>query len=229
MLIDELPADNFNIVVENDMDRARLLWLVNKIGESKLRKSAAKYQARYPGSLAFVSTILGWYGLKVPTAVYLPVRIPVYWLYLLYRVDGSEVKVGMTGAWPERAFAQVPSHHKVSDFFDLDLSRAFLIGGNKVEVRRRESMIKKRFSPWRSRPSHGWNNSYTEWFIGNQLDELVAMASSFDDEKHTVVQTLGQAVEIHLECLYQELADAIKPFEVDKERLLELAGYRQFF
>ena len=56
--INELPSDQFNVVVENDMDRARLLWLVNQIGEPKLRKSVAKYNARWPGSKPFVSTLL---------------------------------------------------------------------------------------------------------------------------------------------------------------------------
>lgn len=101
MAIDQLPADQFNVVVENDMDRLRLLWLVNRIGETKLRKSVAKYMARWPGSLPFVSTLLQWYGLKVPVAVYAPaeasVRIPVYWVYLLWLADGSKIKVGMTG------------------------------------------------------------------------------------------------------------------------------------
>lgn len=42
-IVTELPPDQFNVLVENDMDEARLLWLVNRIGETKLRKTAAKY------------------------------------------------------------------------------------------------------------------------------------------------------------------------------------------
>ncbi|MDO8040304.1 hypothetical protein [Janthinobacterium sp. SUN137] len=41
-MIDELSPDQFHVVVENEMDPARLLWLVNRIGEALLRKSVAK-------------------------------------------------------------------------------------------------------------------------------------------------------------------------------------------
>lgn len=146
-VVEELPPDQFNAVVESDMDRARLLWLVNRIGEVKLRKSVAKYQARRPGQQPFVSTLLKWYNLRVPVAVFAPVRIPVYWLYLLYARDGSEVKAGITGDWPWRAYSWVPLHHAVADVFDLDRSRAFLVGGNKAEVLRREQAIKRAFAP----------------------------------------------------------------------------------
>lgn len=195
MQIDQLPPDQFNVVVENDLDRARLLWLVNRIGETKLRRTAGKYQARFPGSKAFVSTILSVYNLKVPVEVYAPVRVPVYWLYLLYQLDGSEVKVGATGDWPSRVYAHVPDHHDAADIYDIDRSQAFLVGGNRAEVFRRETAIKKHFAPWRSREK-GWQNSYTEWFTGDQFDNLVAMACSFDDPKDLVVQTLRTAMEL---------------------------------
>ena len=199
MPIEELPPDQFNVVVENDMDRARLLWLVNRIGEAKLRRTVGKYLARWEGAKPFVSRILKVYNLTVPVAVYAPVRIPVYWLYVLYTTDGSEVKVGMTGDWPWRAFAFLSLHAKITDVFDPDRSCAFLVGGNKVEVLRREMAITKAFAPWRSRPKDGWNNGYTEWFQGDRLDDIMAMAASFDDKKDLVVQTLRTAILIQAE------------------------------
>jgi hypothetical protein len=205
--IDELPADQFNVVVEDDMDHARLLWLANRIGEAKLRNSVAKYQARWPGSKPFVSTLLKWYRLKVPVAVYIPVRVPVYWLYLLCKRDGTEVKVGMTGDWPSRVFAWVPLYQDVSDIFDLDRSRAFLVGGSKVEVRRRETALKMEFARWRSRMGDRYHSAgYTEWFNGARLDDLAAMGSSFDDEKNLVMQSLRKALEIRASASFQSPA-----------------------
>jgi hypothetical protein len=82
------------------MGRALLFWLVNRIGEAKLRKSVDKSQNRWPGQQPFVSTLLKWYNLRVPVAVFAPVRIPVYCFYVLCRLDGTEVKIGMTGGRP---------------------------------------------------------------------------------------------------------------------------------
>lgn len=45
--VEEPPPDQFHVVVENDMNDARLLWLGNRIGEAKLRKSVAKCQNRW--------------------------------------------------------------------------------------------------------------------------------------------------------------------------------------
>jgi hypothetical protein len=193
--VTELPPDNFNVIVENETDRARLLWLVNQISEAKVRRTAGKYEARYPGSQIFVSKLLKIYGLKVPVEVYAPVRIPVYWLYLLYKRDRSEVKVGFTGDWPWRVTALVSSNETISEVYDLDRSQAFLIGGNKAEAMRRETVIKEKFAPWRSREK-GWQTSYTEWFNEDQFDNLLAVASSFDEPKDLVVQTLGKALEL---------------------------------
>lgn len=83
-MIGELPPDQFPVVLENDMDRARLLWLVNDMGEAKLRKSVAKYLARWPGGKPFVSTLSSRHGHRSPgarklttltmTSCYLPSR-----------------------------------------------------------------------------------------------------------------------------------------------------------
>jgi hypothetical protein len=203
-VIDQLPADQFNVVVENDMDRLRLLWLVNQIGEAKLRNGVAQHIARWPGSQPFVSTMLKWYGLKVPVAVYAPddgsVRIPVYWLYLLWLVDCSKIKVGITGDWPWRAYAFV-KRGKITDTFDVDRSRAFLVGGSKAEALRRERELKSTFSawrvasPWRDGLVYYGSGGHSEWFAGAFGDDLVNFASTFD-ETNQVVQTLRTALAI---------------------------------
>lgn len=61
-MIGELPPDQFHVVVENDMDRARLMWLVNRIGEATLRKSVAKCHARCPECKPFVSILSSRHG-----------------------------------------------------------------------------------------------------------------------------------------------------------------------
>jgi hypothetical protein len=89
MKIGELPPNQFGVEVDNDADRACLLWLANQVGEVKLRASVAKYEERWPGSKPFVWTLLRWYRRKPPREVYAPVRIPVYWLYVLCRRDAT--------------------------------------------------------------------------------------------------------------------------------------------
>jgi hypothetical protein len=192
-MIDQLPPDQFNVEVENDMDRARLLWLVNHVGEAKLRRSVAKYQVRWPKSRPFVSTLLKWYRLKVPVAVYAPVAIPVYWLYVLYKRDNSEIKVGVTGKWPVRVFAWVPLRKEVADIFDLDRSKAFLVGGSKKAALCKEKAIKTAFAGSRSRCARGWNDGYTEWFYSDCFDEVIAMATLLANDHGLVVQTLRAA------------------------------------
>jgi hypothetical protein len=103
-----LPEDNFGVHVENEIDERRLLWLVNQIGETKLRNSAAKRSKYYPDSKLFVSVILKRFQLKVPPSVYTEVKVPIYWVYILVLQDHSAIKVGMTGGWPNRAYTFVP-------------------------------------------------------------------------------------------------------------------------
>ena len=190
MEIDTLPPDDFGVEVDNDADRACLRWLANQIGEPKLRASVSKYAARWPGSKPFVWTLLRWYRLHVPRAIYAPVRIPVYWLYVLCRLDGTEVKIGMTGDWPSRVSAFALPYRAVEDVFHLDRSRAFLVGGSKAEALRRESEIKKQFAAWRV------DARSREWFDGAVSDDVLAAAASFDDESALVMQTLRAAMEV---------------------------------
>lgn len=65
-VIDQLPTDCYGFFVENDLDARRLLWLVNQIGEQKLRNGVAKYNEKYPDSKPYVSLMLKRYKLKSP-------------------------------------------------------------------------------------------------------------------------------------------------------------------
>ena len=201
MMINELPPDQYNVVVENDMDNARLLWLVNEISEDKLRKSVAKYQARYPGCQPFVSTMLKRFGRTVPVEVYAPKPIPVYWLYLLSLKDSPKVKVGFTGHWPQRAFAFLPGPRyfpvrtdlpdllypavrqaALLDLFDGDRSFAYLVGNDRKEAAGREAAAKKQFSVWGTEPPHMRHHGGgdTEWFDAQITDQFRQLATSFD-------------------------------------------------
>jgi hypothetical protein len=53
----------------------------------------------------------------------------------------------MTGNWPSRVAAFALPYRAIAGVFDLDLSRAFLIGGDKSEVLRRERLVKQQFAP----------------------------------------------------------------------------------
>jgi hypothetical protein len=71
-------------------------------------------------------------------------------------------------------------------------SRAFLVEGSKVEVLRRERGVKKQFAAWRV------DERLTEWFDGAVMDDVLAAAGSFEDERDLVMQTLRAALEIQV-------------------------------
>ena len=64
--ISQLPTDCYGVFVDNDLDTRRLLWLVNQIGEQKLRSGVKKYNDKYPDSKPYVSLMLKRYKLNSP-------------------------------------------------------------------------------------------------------------------------------------------------------------------
>jgi hypothetical protein len=177
---EELPSDYYGVIVEDEMDRRRLRWLVQKIGETKLRASVQKYKDRYVGSLPYVSTLLKWYRLKVPVAAYAPVRVPVYVVYLLVHRGGSAVKVGSSGFWIQRVASMVPLGCNIDDVFDLELSVALTVPSKSV-AGAVERTILARTSELRCEApfacQHGdggvtWSAGQTEWRFA-QARELV--------------------------------------------------------
>ncbi|MBB5017809.1 hypothetical protein HNQ59_001079 [Chitinivorax tropicus] len=118
-LFSALPADFCDVHVENELDARRLLWLIEKIGAEKVRKSAWKYKY-YPESKIFVSVLLKWHQLKVPAAVYAPVSEPIYRVYIVPSSRGAAFKVGYTGRMvTDRLRAFVSLGALLEDAFDI--------------------------------------------------------------------------------------------------------------
>jgi len=150
-----LPADNYGVLVENERDAFSLLWLVNTIGEDKLRKSAAKRNKYYPDAKLFVSVIAKRFQLAIPRSIFAAQRVPVYFVYVLVLKDMSEIKVGMTGRWPLLALDFVKTANyslnfvdKALGLFDGERSIAHLVSSEDA-ARCLEDDIKKRFAAFR--------------------------------------------------------------------------------
>lgn len=182
--IDGLPDDEFGVLVENDMDERRLLWLVNEIGEKKLRASVNKYNARYPDCKPFVSLLLKWYQKTVPVAIYAPVRGPVYAVYLLVMTDGSAMKIGHSGGWHERSYAFLNGKQHLEDLFDFDRSCAATIGSSKKDAAAIETSVKHKFhafstvSPWERGLIPYGCGGHTEWFVQDCYQDVVSYLTS---------------------------------------------------
>ncbi|HEX7642574.1 MAG TPA: hypothetical protein VF472_10260 [Burkholderiaceae bacterium] len=185
-----LPPDNFGVHVENEMDERRLLWLVNQIGEKKLRISAGKRNKYYPDSKLFVSVILKRFHLKVPVSVYAEVNVPIYRVYILVLCDHSAVKIGMTGTWPSRAYAFVKTADYAKNFdddvrelFDENQSIAF-DAGSEADARLLEKAAKQLYSKFQApSPYHRGLIPYgcgghKEWFDYSIYDDLVRYLST---------------------------------------------------
>ncbi len=136
-----LPADNFGVHVENDIDERKLAWLLNQIGEVKIRKSAEKYTAKY-GDLIYVSKLLQWYGKKAPSSAYSEKYIPQYSVYILRSRDYPILKLGYSVQWLNRAFSFVKTGSydanilfDVPATFDIDQSCAFYTGSKELALR----------------------------------------------------------------------------------------------
>jgi len=205
---DDLPPDQYGVLVEDEVDAIRLKWLVDAIGETKLRRSVAKYNVQYPGCKPYVSRLLNWYHRKVPVKLYAAVPVPVYWVYILRMQCDPKIKIGMTGRWPYRAWDFVrkaneyePDRDRLALTFDLEASQAWLVGGNKIEAKRREDILKDALSAWRVESP--WKDGHTnygtgghkEWFDASQLPLAIALVSSFDGVA-AAGQTLAAALEI---------------------------------
>ncbi len=197
----ELPSDQYGVLVENLMDERRLLWLVNEIGEKKLRSSVAKYNNKYPDCKPYVSLLLKWYGKTVPVSVYAPVRVPVYSVYLLVMKDGSAMKIGYSGRWHERSYAFVKDKDSLAEFFDCERSCAAMIGARKKDAAAIEASVKRQFaefrtdSPWERGLIPYGSGGHTEWLSQDCYEAVVSLLTV---ESRKVpggeVQTLSSAL-----------------------------------
>lgn len=111
-MADKTDLDRFGVHIENEMDELRFAYLLNAVGPGKRWRSMCKYNARYPGSKPFVSTLLRWHRIRVPTSVYAPKQPANYHVYLLVCSDLSRFKIGMSGQWTTRILS-------FSDRYDL--------------------------------------------------------------------------------------------------------------
>jgi hypothetical protein len=176
--ISTLPVDNYGVHVENERDALSLLWLVNTIGEEKLRKSASKRNKYYPEAKLFVSTLAKRFQLKIPRSVFAPQGVAVFFVYMLVLKDRSEIKVGMTGRWPLRALDFVKTANygldfseEVLDLFDGERSVAYLVSTEEA-ARRLENSVKESFATFRvAKPTIG-GCGHTEWFHYDAYDVI---------------------------------------------------------
>jgi hypothetical protein len=198
--LDRLPSDNFGVHIENDEDHRKLLWLLTKIGEKKLRASSKKYENKHDGANIYVSTLLRYYQLKVPSKIYAEQYIPVYGVYVLLLRQYPILKLGFTGRWPNRAFDYVKTSSydanitsDISRLFDLEKSFFFKTDSKKISMQLEKS-AKVIFYDFNEQPplfqlkNYGCNRS-TEWFSSVIYDQLISYFSTFGlsyfDERFT--------------------------------------------
>jgi hypothetical protein len=200
--VEQLPLDYFGVLVENDMDERRLLWLVNEIGETELRSSVRKYNARYPDCKPFVSLILKWYCKTVPVRVYAPVSKPVYSVYVLVTKDGSAIKVGHSGRWHDRARDFLCRDKTLPDLFDLTKSCATVIGGSKKGAAAVETKVKHRFREFSTASPKERNlipygcGGHGEWFIQDCYQDVIEyLVSETKHRPDAAIRTLQSALE----------------------------------
>jgi hypothetical protein len=212
---DALPEDNFGVHVTNDMDVKKLLWLVNEIGEKKLRISSAKYKLKYPESSVYISTVLRWHGLKVPYKIYAPVVVPIYSVYVLLLSDHSTLKIGFTGRWPMRSYDFLKTANyrkfipfeKLDEFFDLERSYAVFFNSESA-ARDVEATTLVKFAEFRApSPRDRGLISYgcaghTEWFEVSIYEQLTDYLFGLDLVESKNSQAVSQTLESAL--LYEQ-------------------------
>lgn len=175
-----LPDDHYGVIVENDMDARRLLYLVEQIGVEKLIASVLKNGRKYPDSQPFVSTLLKRHRVKVPVSVYAPVNVPIYRVYILVHTASSKLKIGYSGNWLNRL--QSFSHDYSFTGFDLDRSVGFNFHGDKRAAMDAEAMAKRTFHDARTTAPEcvpfGAYGHY-EWFRAEIYNDAAALISGF--------------------------------------------------
>jgi len=197
-----LANDDYGVHVENDIDVRRLAWLVNTIGEEKLRCAVEKIRKKYPETKPFVSVLLKRFRLKVPTRVFAPVNVPIYRVYVLLLNDRSKLKVGFSGNWVRRAFGIIKRPDEVRKIYDLDFSFSVLVGTKASEARKLEKELLgflKGKEGYQTNPPNdqlcygaGGRN---EWFYGFALKEIEDFLLVGEDRITPSVQRLIDAID----------------------------------
>ncbi|MFC0349382.1 hypothetical protein [Undibacterium danionis] len=202
-IVESFPADFYGVHVQNEIDALRLLYLVEKIGEKKLRATVKKVTDRYPGFKPFVSKLLGWYRIKVPVSVYAPIEIPVYRVYALILVDHSKIKIGYSKNWVKRASNFHISSLNPADLFDLDKSFSVLVGAKIADAKELEL---KALNYFRQKPGYQTtppaNLMYSatgtnEWFAGHAFLEIEHFLLNCDVNSSRSQMRLSDAIALH--------------------------------
>lgn len=170
-----LPADQFGVLVENDMDEKRLIWLVNTIGEIRLRIAVKNASRKYPESKPFVSKLLKNLRLKVPVGVYAPVNVPIYRVYIFVLTDHSKIKIGISGDWIHRAYSFLLPKSELCDLFDLSKTVSFVVS-SKTEALDIEKSTLRKLSPWSTESPYSDGSGLIPWGIGGNKEWLDGIA-----------------------------------------------------
>ena len=192
----DLPDDCYGVYIENDMDKIRLKYLVEQIGEKKLKSSIDKYHKKWPDSKPYVSTLLKWYRITVPVHLYAPINVPIYYVYLLVNHRHSAMKIGVSGNWVSRTHAF--SDDFEGDGFDTSQSIAVLFYSNKKLALKAERHIKNKYSDYRIQPpatvrfgAYG----HKEWFSSEIFTSVLNILKNFETPVLRKSVTLKEAVE----------------------------------
>ena len=139
-LINALPEDLCDVHIENEMDARRLLWLIQKLGQDKIRKSAQKYKY-HPESKIFVSELVRRYRVKIPVAFYAPTYVKMYCVYIAPLIGHPIFKVGYSGRLVDRLNSFVKSRSAIGEFFDINRG-VFAFVHSKSQAMKIEARIK---------------------------------------------------------------------------------------
>ncbi len=200
---DELPDDDFGALVMSDSDRRTLIWLVNEVGESKIRRASVDLANKYDGAKPYVSTLLKRFGRKVPTHVWAPVKVLIYRVYCVVTADKTAFKVGFSGDWIVRA-CNLPNERKNPlDFIDLDKSFSVLVPGASIAARALEKSVlvnlkKNGFHIPPPAEFERYRASKKEWFHidGYVIAQQLLRADEFGGVRSNM--TLRRALEVDL-------------------------------
>jgi hypothetical protein len=202
MIDDELPFYQDSVLIETEIDELKMRWLVESVGEGAVRTVVDALAVKYPGRKPYVSTLLTRLRKRMPVEVYRPVNVPIFWVYFLALHDLSKVKIGMSGNWTQRACSFLPMRSQLEEVFDLDFSFALLVGPDKKEARRRETLAKHYFaehrveSPWRDGTTVYGAGGHKEWFDGEILPRLFNFVADYrQDWSQTVIRSLRKAIQ----------------------------------
>jgi len=208
MVSDRVPADRHGVLIETEVDDLKMNWLIEHVGECAIEKVVNALALQYPGRKPYVSTLLKRLRLRVPVNAYRPANVPIYWIYFLALQDLSKVKIGMSGNWTQRACSFLPLRSSLEEVFDPDFSFALLVGPDKKEARRRETLAKLYFanhrveSPWCDGITVYGASGHKEWFDGEVIPRLFNFVADYrQDWSGTVIKSLRKAILEHVGAL----------------------------